>query len=624
MLIRISKILLLVFVASTFIKASSIDSKENEQFIIQSIDQKLEFFLNKKKELNARLKVKLIVHSNSSLDNTFTRAVFFDNDSEVEINKLRYNGMNKNKKPIYTDYESEGIFHSDLKMCLIEYSMQGKEKPLEFIYTKTYTDVKFLDPLYFNDMYTVKSSNIEIEVPEWLDLNIVEWNFDKENPKVSVTTKKKSKVHKYSLSNQEPIGKFKNQPRRNKINAHVICLPKSYTYKGKKKNLIQDTGDLYGWYSSLVDNIGNKSNVLNEKVAGLTAGISDDNEKIKKIYYWVQDNIRYIAFEYGLMGFQPEECQSVYNNKYGDCKGMANLTKEMLKIAGYDARLTWIGTNDLDYSYDLASPIVDNHMICTVILDEERIFLDATEKYSDLGTYAHRIQGKQVLIENGEDYIIDRIPISDYKVNKEETIHKLNIEDNSKLVGTGQLTYSGNRISWLKYVLSSIPEKDWDRTLKKFIGNADKNITLEILGEPNIKSRDEDLNISYSMSIDNNITNIGSEMYINPEIDYHFKGFKLEDDRDVAYEFSKKYFIKNITVINILDGWKSTYLPPKVSIDNDDYAFNLEYKEEEGKIIYSKIIEIKNDLLSPEQFPDWSQAIKSLKTFYDDQIILSK
>ena len=358
MLIRISKILLLVFVASTFIKASSIDSKENEQFIIQSIDQKLEFFLNKKKELNARLKVKLIVHSNSSLDNTFTRAVFFDNDSEVEINKLRYNGMNKNKKPIYTDYESEGIFHSDLKMCLIEYSMQGKEKPLEFIYTKTYTDVKFLDPLYFNDMYTVKSSNIEIEVPEWLDLNIVEWNFDKENPKVSVTTKKKSKVHKYSLSNQEPIGKFKNQPRRNKINAHVICLPKSYTYKGKKKNLIQDTGDLYGWYSSLVDNIGNKSNVLNEKVAGLTAGISDDNEKIKKIYYWVQDNIRYIAFEYGLMGFQPEECQSVYNNKYGDCKGMANLTKEMLKIAGYDARLTWIGTNDLDYSYDLASPIV--------------------------------------------------------------------------------------------------------------------------------------------------------------------------------------------------------------------------------------------------------------------------
>ena len=65
------------------------------------------------------------------------------------------------------------------------------------------------------------------------------------------------------------------------------------------------------------------------------------------MFYWVQDNIRYIAFENGIMGFKPDAAQNVLNKKYGDCKGKANLLKEMLKLAGYDARLTWIGTSDL-------------------------------------------------------------------------------------------------------------------------------------------------------------------------------------------------------------------------------------------------------------------------------------
>lgn len=622
MISRIATLFFLAFVTTTF--AHNTATKDNETFTIEQMDQELEFFLNKEKELNARLKVSIIVRSNSSLNNTFKRAVFFDNNSEVEIKTLKYGNQKKMRKPIYTDYETDGIFHSDLKMCLSEQLMEGKEKTLEFIYEKTYTDIKFLDPLYFNDMYTVKSSQIAIEVPEWLDINLVEWNFDKEQPKKSVEAKKKSKVYTYVLDNVAPIGKFRSQPRRNKINAHIICLPKSMTYKDKKKEFIQDTGDLYGWYSSLVNTMENNTSVLQDKVDELTAGLTDDKEKIKKIYYWVQDNIRYIAFEYGLMGFQPEACQSVYNNKYGDCKGMANLTKEMLKLAGYDARLTWIGTNDLPYTYDLPSLIVDNHMICTVIINGERIFLDATEKYSDLGVYAHRIQGKQVLIEDGKEYIIDQIPVSDYKMNKEETVHEFSIEDNSKLVGTGNLSLSGNRISWLKYIMSGIPEKDWDRTLRKYIGNSDKNVNLSILEDPNIKSRDEDLSISYAISIDNNITNIGSEMYINPEVDYHLKGFELEDDRTVAYEFSKKYFIKNTTVINIPEGWKSTYLPEKVNLENDDFAFNLEYTENEGKIVYSKVLEVKNDLLEPDKFSNWKEAIEALKTFYEDQIILSK
>lgn len=139
---------------------------------------------------------------------------------------------------------------------------------------------------------------------------------------------------------------------------------------------------------------------MKAKADEITQGKSTAIEKVKAIYYWVQDNVRYIAFEDGLAGFKPEKAQEVLRRKYGDCKGMANLTKELLKASGFDSRLCWIGTHHIAYDYSTPSLAVDNHMICAVVLNGRRYFLDATEKYIPLNEYAERIQARQVLIED--------------------------------------------------------------------------------------------------------------------------------------------------------------------------------------------------------------------------------
>jgi hypothetical protein len=50
----------------------------------------------------------------------------------------------------------------------------------------------------------------------------------------------------------------------------------------------------------------------------------------------VQDNIRYIAFEDGIMGFKPDAAQNVFNKNMGIAREKANLLKEMLKQARYE------------------------------------------------------------------------------------------------------------------------------------------------------------------------------------------------------------------------------------------------------------------------------------------------
>src|SRR5690606_36441307 len=256
--------------------------------------------------------------------------------------------------------------------------------------------------------------------------------------------------------------------------------------------LFNETKDLYNWYKSLVDSMADDPSAIKEKVAELTANAKTDEEKIKNIYYWIQDNIRYIAFEDGLAGFKPDECQNVFKKRYGDCKGMANLTKQMLIDAGFDARLTWLGTKRIAYDYSTPSLSVDNHMICTVFYDGQKIFLDGTEKFNPFGEYAERIQGKQVMIENGDSFILETVPIVAPETNKETHLFNAKINNNA-LEGNVSLTYSGESRASFLYVFNNLRTEMKNEALEYYLKRADRNMMVDNIETSDLENRDDQL-----------------------------------------------------------------------------------------------------------------------------------
>ena len=149
---------------------------------------------------------------------------------------------------------------------------------------------------------------------------------------------------------------------------------------------------------------GNEKEKLTAQLSKITAGKTTDVDKIKAIYYWVQDNVRYIAYEDGYSGYIPSSAQDVLAKKYGDCKGMANLLTEMMKLSGYDAHFTWIGTRHIPYPQSTPALCVNNHAICTLNYGGKSYYLDGTESYVPFGENAFRIQGKEVMIANGDKF----------------------------------------------------------------------------------------------------------------------------------------------------------------------------------------------------------------------------
>lgn len=550
---------------------------------------------------------------------------FYDSTSNIESILLKY----RNDKTAYfrvTDefYKDRDLFYNDarVKHMKIDFPVQGYS--YSYSLNKKFEDVKYFTSIYFNDEFPVLSKKIQISVPQWLDVELKEMNFEGHNiiKTKQVDPKTKMTVYKYEFKDVEPLFKEENSPGRTYLYPHLLVLAKSYESNGVKTNLFNSTEDLYKWYKSLVDQMKDDPEQLKAKVTELTASAKNDEEKIKNIYYWVQDNIRYIAFEDGIAGFKPDDSQNVFNKRYGDCKGMANLIKQMLVLAGFDARLTWIGTKHIAYDYSIASLSVDNHMICTVYYKGKPIFLDGTEKFNCFGEYAERIQNKEVMIENGDQYIIDKVPFNQAVQNKETFTANLKIVD-EKLSGNCQRSFTGESRSQFQNIYNSFENSKKEEALEGFLSSNDKNNHVSDIKTSDLKSRDQKLSIDYKLDSSNRVSMFDEEMYINFEFMNDYKALTFKD-RKTDYEFDYKTLYETEILIALPQGYTIEKKPENLKIEDEDYTIEANFSLQNNQLIYKKSFQFKNALLRKSHLDSWAAAHKKLLDFYNSSITLTK
>ena len=549
---------------------------------------------------------------------------FYDSESKIETFSMKYRNQKKAEFFVTDEfYKDNDLFYNDarVKHMTIDFPVQGYTYHYEL--EKKYEDVKYFTSLYFNDEYPVMKKEINVTVPNWLTVELKEFNFEGNKiVKTKTINTDNTITYTYKLENVTAFYKEESAPGNSYIYPHILIIAKAYKDNGKTVTLFNSAADLYKWYKSLVDLMKDDPSVFADKVKELTIGAKTDEEKIKRIYYWVQDNIRYIAFEDGLAGFKPDESQSVFQKRYGDCKGMANLIKQMLKIAGYDARLTWIGTKHIAYDYTTPSLAVDNHMICVVFLKGKKYFLDGTEKYNSLGDYAERIQSKEVMIEDGDKFIIEKIQPGNADTNKENYSANLSIE-NEKLTGTCSKSFMGESCSQFLYIYNSFQINKKGETLEGYLSKYDKNINVNNVKTSDINNRDQKLNIDYDVTVDNKVSSFDNDLYVDLEYMNEFKGFELKD-RKTDYEFAYKKNFESIIKLKIPAGYKVTKLPDNLVVKEVNFDIAVTFQKTEKEIIYKKCFIIKNGVVKAQEMEKWNAFVKKLNDVYNQQITFSK
>jgi hypothetical protein len=408
---------------------------------------------------------------------------------------------------------------------------------------------------------------------------------------------------------------------------HVIIYITNYRNSAGEQRFIQNTDDLYKWNSKFLSSLNQTEDPQLRRITdSLIAGKQTQLQKATAIYEWVQKNIRYVAFEAGLEGFQPRQAAEVCSKRYGDCKDMSSILTSMMRMAGINAYYTWIGTRHIPYKYtDVPLPITDNHMIATAEIDGQWYFIDGTSPNSKLQLPPDAIQGKQALISlSPTEYKVMEVPITPASTNVvvDSTFVRFT---NNGVAGHEKVTYRGY---FGEDVYNALLYRD-DKGLKDYVKTRmGKGSNKFMLGNYQVHRTDPANSaaaIEASFEIPDYGKKVGNEYYINLHLEKLFDNQRIDTSaRKVPREFDYQYEIISHHLLDIPAGYQVSYKPDNFEVETPYYRLVIEYKTEKDRIIATQHLTHKVLMLQPHEFVDWNKPLGKVQAHYKEQIVLEK
>jgi hypothetical protein len=558
--------------------------------------------------------------------NTYFPVVEFYNDMEKidDVSILVDNSKKHGITPKYQYHSVNDIFYSDARICYFKLPFGKKGATGKVTFEKTILDPHYFTSIFLAESEAVTEMELKIFIPSWMKVELKDLNFEKFDIKKTSAPENDGIAYTYTIKNMPAIPRESSSPGITYYAPHIMVMNKYAEPAGAKYTYFNTLKDQYNWYYKLIKETENDPQPIKAKAEEITKGLTADDAKVKAVFQWVQDNIRYIAFEDGIAGFKPDKAQSVLQKKYGDCKGMANLVTEMLRSINLDARRCWIGTRHLLYDYSTPSLAVDNHMISVWMNKGIPVYLDATEKYIGFGEVAERIQGRQTLIEDGANFILNKVPVAAYQQNTSIEQRKLTL-DGGVLKGRISQTWKGENKEMLLSGLNSIKQDKQENALNNYLSRGKKDFEISALKVANLSDYNKDIQVEYDVLWKNAVADFNQETYLEVDNRRSFEGYKIDTSkRKLPYWFYFKDHLVFETEVILPADKKVETLPSEIKILQPGYSFSGSYTSSGSKLNYRCEIILKDAQLKPEQFSQWNKDIEQLKNFYNQQVVLTK
>jgi hypothetical protein len=153
------------------------------------------------------------------------------------------------------------------------------------------------------------------------------------------------------------------------------------------------------WIKKLADGRLVLDENTRQKLKSMIEGATNDLDKIRILYSYMQNKVRYVSIQIGIGGWQPIDAQSVEKVSYGDCKALANYMKSLLDAIGIKSYYTLVRAGE-----DAPSLIEDfpsnqfNHAIVCVPLKSDTIWLECTDQQIPFGFLGTFTDDRKVLL----------------------------------------------------------------------------------------------------------------------------------------------------------------------------------------------------------------------------------
>jgi transglutaminase-like putative cysteine protease len=517
---------------------------------------------------------------------------------------------------------SSGIFFEDRREKILTFPAVEPGAIASLDYSESILEPRFLGAFPFAGNLPVWQSSLTVTTDTGIVLNYRLLGRDT----AAIALSRPESPHAQALrwtSSRQPALLWEDQaPSPLEALPHVVV----WVEQAGSRPLLNGPAGLYAWYRSLTDTLKREPGPeIRALVDELTAGVDAPAERAQRIFSWVQDHIRYIAFEEGLGGFVPRDADLVCRRKYGDCKDMSNLLYVMLRQAGLEAELCWLGTRDIPYRYDqVPTPLADNHMITALRLDSTWLFLDATDHELAFGVPSSFIQGKQAMIGRGEQFELVDVPVWPARASRFEAQAELQWSS-GQLGGRAKVSWSGYPAMSMR---TQIAGQAQDR-LARFLGNrllwGNNKFVLSDPVVQGLESRDAPIELQFNCSLPGYTSQVGDQVLLNLHLDRSLPGEPVDTARrrlPLIREFAQENAFS--VIMQIPEGYRVAQLPAALTWDSGSFGFSVQVRKFADRVEMDRVWRTDFTRLEPDQFAEWNAMLDQLAKTYRNLLVLER
>lgn len=387
----------------------------------------------------------------------------------------------------------------------------------------------------------------------------------------------------------------------------------------------RDWQDVASWYYDVANPKTKPDEAIKAKVAELTKDKKRLEDKVKAIYYFVTNEIRYVGLEFGIGGLIPHQASEVFKYKYGDCKDKATLLISMFREIGVPAYYVLVRTRYRG-SLPLESPGFQfDHAICAIKLNDKLYFLDGTAEDTRFGYIPSMDQGtKALLIEDGKATLVD-IPVDSPEDNEKTRIIEVSLSRDGSIKGSSYVKMKGYYDTYLRNVWKAASDREIRENLEWSLRSLVPNAVLEGYELSNLRDLDSDVWEKYYFRAPGYAQVVDDSLSFFPSIMERIETSEsvAKEKRNYPITHWSPYTTRDIITYILPEGAKTTHLPKDIVLDEPFGYYSMKFVVEGNILRVERVFQIRVTLITPDLYKRYKWFIESIVSKDRERVIIN-
>ncbi|MCQ9638456.1 DUF3857 domain-containing protein [Chryseobacterium sp. WG14] len=526
-------------------------------------------------------------------------------------------------KSDFSDFanNNQGVFYSDNRVLVFNHT------PIQYPYTIDFSyQISDKNTIFIPDFVPFFSTNTSLEEGA---LKIINTSGIELRTKIypskynytSVVETGSGNEKTYSYKNVSAIDDISLIPQPVKILPKVSFALAKFNLAGKQGSLNNWTDFGIWYYNNLVQPVAVSTPTIKAEIAALQLEGSVE-DKVKKIYQYMQTKTRYIFVGLGIGGWLPMLPEEVDKKGYGDCKGLTNYMKILLDEAGIPSHYCVINSSSSQVSFDPEFPKMGgNHAILMVPTEKGNIWLENTSQQIAFNHLGYSTTDRNVLSVKKNGIELIDTPVYTADQNKEKQILKIKVGEDNSISGEGSFYYTGSQYDYT-LGLTGLNPKEKNDALK----NSLDILNFEKVEMKNFVNDKDKAIITYDIDFkaNNFAKKAGNSLIFRVIPIYNNTIYKTDESRELPFEIRQSFEDEYEINFTIPKGYKIDEAPDDTNVKSEFGYYNLSFIKNGEEIKVKRKVQVNKGTYSKEKYNEYVGFRKKILNMDNSKILITK